>query len=324
MLSRIKAALSGIKTKIMGDSLKILFRQYMKKFKKYAFIDLECRSPEQFEASIIRLYHTIEKGLAYEDYRAGFGRDNIDKLITSLKQYSERGYDIDRQFYQTAISCLNAYVEKNKKAGLEDKELEDRISALPGRANELGGALEVSAPDAPEQLSFEELLSSRHSIRHFSDKPVDIDELRKAVELAQYTPSACNRQGWKTRIIADKKVIESVLANQNGNRGFGQEIDKLLVVTADLRAQQRSRELFQAYIDGGMYAENVLNALYSKGIGSVPLSASLTIWQEKNVREILKLHDAEVLIIFIGVGNYPEGSVTTTKSERKAPETVVV
>ena len=213
---------------------------------------------------------------------------------------------------------------ERKQNGHEDSELELRVNKLPGKANKSGGTILVSAPVHPENLTYEQLVTMRHSIRHFSKEPVDGNLLQEAIKLAQYTPSACNRQGWKTRIVADKERIKTILANQNGNRGFGQEFDKLLVVTSDLRAQQKSRELFQAFIDGGMYAESVLNCLYSKGIGSVPLSASLTAEQEKNIRKVVGMDDAEVFILFIGVGNYPKGEFLTTRSERKPIEVEVI
>lgn len=304
----------------LKNSPAAIMKRYQKMFLKYSFVDLSCESIEQFDASITRLYHTIEKGLSYSDYRPGFGKDNVEKLLTSLEQYKQHGYDTERFCFKTAISCLDEYVTKNKVNGLEDSALESRMAALAGVSNGMGGVISVSKPADPESMNYEELVSSRHSIRHFSDKPVDVELIKEAIRLAQYTPSACNRQCWKTRIIADKDKISSVLDNQNGNRGFGHEFDKLLVITADLRAQQRSREMFEAYIDGGMYAESVLNSLYCKGIGSVPLSAALLPSQDIKVREMLGINDAEVLIIFIGVGNYPEGEFLTTRSERKPSE----
>ena len=309
---------------IMGNTTDDLLKQYYSNFKKYAFVDLNCESREQFEASVTRLYHTIEKGLSYEEYRAGFGSENIEKLLTSLEQYAAKGYDTGAFFYETALSCLQRYIEKNKAHGHEDAKLNERVARLKGQANDFGGSILVSAPADNTRKNYEELVTSRHSIRHFSGEPVDLDLLREAIELAQYTPSACNRQGWRTRIVADKEKIKTILANQNGNRGFGQEFDKLLIVTADLRAQQRGRELFQAFIDGGMYAESVLNALYFKGIGAVPLSASLTPLQEKNVRAAANIEEPEVFIIFIGVGNYPEGETLAARSQRKQAHVEVV
>lgn len=313
----IKSLAKKVISGIGGNSTKEVLLAYNESFENYAFTDCNCESYEQFEASITRFYHTIEKGLAYEDYRAGFGENNVKSLVKSMEQYVSKGFDTTAFFYETALSVLNAYVEKNRQHGYEDKELENRIKTLPGKANECGGTIIVSAPVNPEQLTYKELVSERHSIRHFSSEPVSIEKLKKAISLAQYTPSACNRQGWKTRIIASKNKINAILENQNGNRGFGHEFDKLLLITADLRAQQKNREIFQAFIDGGMYAESVINSLYYYGIGSVPLSAALTQEQEKKVRDISGIDAGEVLIMFIGIGNYPEGESLTTHSARR-------
>lgn len=290
----------------------------------FSFVDGSCTDEKQFEASITRLYHTVEKGLSYLNYRPGFGKENVEALVRSLEQYSKQ-YSVDKFFYQTALSVLNEYVRKNAEYGVENKELSKRISALPGKKNEAGGAIKF-VPLSSEELSkanYKELVETRHSIRHFSDKPVELERVENAVKLAQYTPSACNRQGWKTYIVNDKAVLREVLKNQNGNRGFGQEFDKLLVVVGDLRCFNRDREVFQVYIDGGMYAMRVLDSLYYERIASVPLSASLTKEQEENVRKLLKLDPAEVLIMFIDIGNYPD-ECQTTRSERKPAEYTVI
>lgn len=295
------------------------FKDYIRKYRRFSFVDCACKEKEQFDASIIRLYHTIEKGLSYADYRPGFGEENVKKLIATLEQYSQK-YGCQSFSYDTALSCLLEYVSKNKEYGYNNPVLETKISNLPGVKNDYGGTILISKPSNPNTMSYEELIKSRHSIRQFSKEPVEQSLIVEAIKLAQYTPSACNRQSWNTRIICNKDLMKKVLSNQNGNRGFGQELDKLLLITSDLRAQQREREKFQAYIDGGMYAANLLNALFAKGIGSIPLSASLTTEQEQNIRKCLKIKDAEVLILFIGIGNYPEGSFLTTKSTRKPIE----
>lgn len=295
-------------------------KAYLKRYLESAFTEGDCKNIQQYEACITRLYHTIEKGLAYLEYRPGFGRDNVKKLVDILYKYVET-YDKQTFFYQTALSVLHEYVKKNKEYGYSNEEQEKRINSLSGAPNTSGGILAFT-PLTTEELrsaNFETLILNRHSIRHFSDIPVSLEKIKKALALAQHTPSACNRQGWRTRIISNKKKIEAVLKNQNGNRGFGQEFDKLLVVTSDLRYFNRERELFQGYIDGGMYAMNLLNGLYYEGIGSVPLSASLSEVQEESVRKILNIDNAEILILFIGVGNYPD-ICQTTKSERKDVE----
>lgn len=323
-MSVVKKAKNKIKKLLGKTPEKTLYENYYNKYQRFSFVDGSCTDEKQFEASITRLYHTVEKGLSYLNYRPGFGKENVEALVRSLEQYSKQ-YSVDKFFYQTALSVLNEYVRKNAEYGVENKELSKRISALPGKKNEAGGAIKF-VPLSSEELSkanYKELVETRHSIRHFSDKPVELERVENAVKLAQYTPSACNRQGWKTYIVNDKAVLREVLKNQNGNRGFGQEFDKLLVVVGDLRCFNRDREVFQVYIDGGMYAMRVLDSLYYERIASVPLSASLTKEQEENVRKLLKLDPAEVLIMFIGIGNYPD-ECQTTRSERKPAEYTVI
>jgi nitroreductase len=317
MIYKIKHFLRTVINIFFGNGIDQIAGKYMRSFKKYAFVDCSCKHKAQFEASIIRLYHTLEKGMAYDDYRPGFGKDNVNKLILSLEQYEAKGYDVNEFFYETALSCLHKYISKNEEYGLIDEDLKNRVNKLAGSPNECGGTLKVYPTVDADKMNYEQLMEQRHSIRHFSAEEVDIELVKDAIRIAQYTPSACNRQCWRTRIIADKNMIKAVLSNQGGNRGFGQEINKLLLITADLRAQQRNREVFEAFIDGGMYAESVLNALFYKGLGSVPLSAALTNTQAKNIRELLNIPEAEILIMLIGVGNYSKEATTTTLSSRK-------
>lgn len=301
------------------DASKILLMRYFDRFRRNAFNNGKCINEKQYEACITRLYHTVEKGLAYENYRAGFGKDNIMTLISTMEEYSKI-YGCDAEFYRTAIDVLQQYVRKNLIYDFHNEEIENRIAQLPGKSNEKGGVIEF-VPWTEEKLqhtNYKDFVLNRHSIRHFSDETVMVDEIEKAFELAQHTPSACNRQGWKTYIVQDKATIAEVLKYQNGNRGFGQEIDKLLLITADLCYFNKDRELFQAYIDGGMYAMSMLNALHYYRLGTIPLSAALIIEQENAVRKIMRISDSEVFILYIGVGKYP-ATCQTTRSERHAP-----
>ena len=276
---KIKSAFVFLKK--MFRTSKSASNRYYKKYQRYAFAETKCKDEYQFEASIIKMYHAVEKGLSYVDYRPGFGRKNIDNLILSLEQYSRR-YDTQAFFYETALSVLHEYVRKNKEVGLVDEELEQKINSLPGKANQCGGIIDFLPYQKNQNYTFADFIKSRHSMRHFSDVPVDFERIVKALETAQHTPSACNRHGWRSWIILERDALQSVLANQNGNRGFGQEISALIVVTGDLRCFNRGRELHQVFIDGGMYAMNVLHGLHDEGLASVPLSASLFEEQDKN------------------------------------------
>lgn len=302
------------------NSAGAIHNQYIKRFNANAFTEGHCTQYGQFEASITKLYHSVEKGLSYQEYKAGFGKQNIEKLILSMRQYADK-YNANAFFYQTALSVLWQYIDKNREYGLIDEELEKTVRSLSGEPNDKGGVISVSNPGPTVRtLGYKDFVESRHSIRQFSNEPVNVEVIRQAIELAQFTPSACNRQGWKCKVVSDKELIKKLMANQNGNRGFGEGIDKLVVIVSDLHYFSKGREVYQAFIDGGMYAMNMLHALHYCGIGTIPLSASLTTEQEENVRKLLKMEDSEILIMFVGCGNYPEGEILTTRSERRSPE----
>lgn len=294
--------------------------EYIDRFQRHSFKGNSGICERQYEAIITRNYHTVEKGLSYVNYRAGFGKRNIEALLSSMENYIKDGYDPNRFFFQTAISTLEAYIKENRKYDYYDEQLEQRLAQFDISGNEKGGALYFE-PKTKEQLlnlKYDDFILSRHSIRHFAADDVDVKDIISALELAQHTPSACNRQGWRTIIVSNKDVIREVLKNQNGNEGFGHEFNKLLIITADLCCFNFDREIHQAFIDGGMYAQSVLNALHFEGLGSVPLSASLSKEQEDNVREILNLKESEMLIMFIGTGKYPDECKTTMSARTKA------
>ena len=304
--------------RMIGNS-NIVALKYLSRYKKYTFNGIIGQDYNQYEAIITRLYHTIEKGLSYTDYRPGFGVGNVQKLIQAMENYINDGYSEDAFFYRTALSTLEFYINKNKIYKHIDNDLEKKIESLKGKSNGKGGSLKITplSKETIQQQPYDKFVCDRHSMRHFSKAPVDINDIKNALIIAQQTPSACNRQGWRSIVISNKEIMEKVLNNQNGNEGFGNEFDKLILIVSDLRYFNRDRELFQAYIDGGMYAQSVLNSLHFQHIATVPLSASLSMKQEENIRKLLKLNGSEVLVMFIGIGNYPDECLTTMSTRRK-------
>ncbi len=206
MLRRIKTIVKNL----FVNNEKRQFYLYEKRYFRHSFVNGKCKTEKQFEASITRFYHTIEKGLAYLNYRPGFGHDIIDILISEMEEYA-KCYNTETFFYKTALSTLSFYMKKNKENGFVDKELEQRICSLPGVQNEAGGCFFFNPIKETENISFEDMIKNRHSMRHFSSEPVNLELVKDAINLAQFTPSACNRQGWHTYIVNDREVLKQVL-----------------------------------------------------------------------------------------------------------------
>ncbi len=54
------------------------------------------------------------------------------------------------------------------------------------------------------------IIKTRRSIRNFSSKNVDIQQVKKIIDVATHAPSNMNRQGWRFFIIQKKEIIETI------------------------------------------------------------------------------------------------------------------
>ena len=127
----------------------------------------------------------------------------------------------------------------------------------------------------------------------------------KAVEMARYAPSVCNRQSWKVHIFKDRDKIDTLLGLQNGNNGFTQSIKQLLIITGDTKKFTKL-ESNQVFIDGGLFSMSLLLSLHSKEIASCCLNTCLPYLDEVKVKKIGKISGSERLIMMIGIGNYKD------------------
>lgn len=276
---------------------------------------------QKMQYTLSRETHTIEKGMSMRNPRKGFGQQKVSNLIGRLKKYCTLYLQQDSEFLEYPLSTIQTYIEYTHKTGVKIPDIDKAFAELlhmAGRksVNSKAGIM----PETKENIlancnkDFESLLYSRHSMRYFSEEPVSEDLIYKALELAQRTPSACNRQGWLTHVYRAPKSVD-LIKWQGGSRGFEDEIKCAILVTANLKAFL-SYEVHQAYIDGGLYAMNLINALHSLGLGTIPLSCGFD-WKKLTELSKFEVPDNEVPIVIIGIGNLPE-KYNVAVSERKA------
>src|SRR5699024_9003022 len=106
--------------------------------------------------------------------------------------------------------------------------------------------------------------------------------------------------------IKNPLLVKKVLQIQGGLRGKRENLNKILVVTADKQYMAHAHERNQTYIDGGLFAMSLIYSLTSKNIATCALNASFSYKQDKDMREFLSIHESEDLILFIAIGSYPE------------------
>lgn len=262
---------------------------------------------EKMQYTLLRENHTIEKGLSLRNPRKGFGQQKILNLLDRLNLYLCKYGEKDKNFLYYPLGTIKHYISYTKSNGVEIPAIEEKYKSLVDKSGlidikEQGGIVQITQNDILKQCNtnFKSLLMSRHSIRYFSKEDVAKDAIDQALKLAQRTPSACNRQGWHTHVFQGEKSI-NLIKWQGGCHGFEDEIRTSILVTANLKAFLYY-EIHQSYVDGGLYAMNLINALHSLGLGTIPLSCGFTHSKLKELNHF-NIPENEVPIVIIGIGN---------------------
>ena len=104
----------------------------------------------------------------------------------------------------------------------------------------------------------------------------------------------------------EKDLIEQVLKVQSGNRGFGHLANKLIVLTVESGAFLGLNERNDVFVNGGIYAMNLLYALHYYQIGACPLNWCSMPEQDLELRKICNILHSEAVIMLIACGGVPD------------------
>lgn len=57
-------------------------------------------------------------------------------------------------------------------------------------------------------MNVTEAVTTRRSVRHFLDKPVDLETIRRVMDTARWSPSGCNYQPWQATIVTGQPLAD--------------------------------------------------------------------------------------------------------------------
>lgn len=114
-----------------------------------------------------------------------------------------------------------------------------------------------------------------------------------------------------------------MLSHHQGNRGFGDQLGGVFVVTVDLRNWNTIGERNQGWVDGGMFAMTLALGLHAEGLGACMLNWSATMEEDRSMRRLLGLGETHVIITLIGFGHMVE-SFSVPVSRRRPIEQVLL
>ena len=263
---------------------------------------------EKIQYTLLRKNHVIEKGMSMRNPRIGFGQQKVSDLIIELNRYYELYFKENIDFMIYPLATIKKYIEYTKQHGVSIGGIEDsydkllKRTKLNNRINLASGTRVILKKEIIKTIpsNYEAFMSSRHSIRYFSKDIPDKELIDNALRIAQQTPSACNRQSWLVHIYQGKKALD-LLMWQGGAKGFEDEIQIVILVTANLKAFL-AYEKYQVYIDGGLYSMNLVNALHAQGLGTIPLSCGFHERKLKKLNSCYGIPENEIPILIIGIG----------------------
>ena len=320
---------SEIIKNIKGLILLLNFFFDFKRFLKWSSASNKITTQTNLRALITMDYHRLEKGLALKTPKVGFGKDVIERLTRFLPEYQEQ-YGSD-ETVMISVNALQEYYDFNLQSGLDNKTLHQTIIKIKNKIPEdnlvgkQGGTKTVTKNAIQEsaKIDLKEFFNSRYSVRQFTAQEVDMTLIEQAVTMAQKTPSVCNRQSCKVYIFSEGEQKRKVLSYQNGNRGFGDQASKVLIVTSNLENFSSIGERYQGWIDGGMFSMSLVYALHSLGLGTCCLNWCVKHKQDKMLKISSGIPDSDLVIMMIAVGHLPE-KFKVAQSPRKPLNEVLI
>lgn len=273
-------------------------------------------------AELLFQYHKLEKGLCMPGPQRFFGYDPATATLQLLAAWRAKGLATNDPVYRGAVEALYAYRQRIEDAPAEKtallKNKLDQELAQHARHTELSTPIPASSINDTQALEyFSALVHARRSQRCFSTKPVALSLIQNAINLAQLSPSACNRQPNKVHVYSDRGKIDGLLTLQNGNRGFGHTIPTLLILSAESSCFFDASERHEPYIDGGLFAMSLLFALQAQGLSSCCLNWCVEPAQDTQAHQLGQIPASEKIIMYLAVG-YADENSKVPRSPRRA------
>jgi len=284
---------------------------------KYS-ISLGATSQEQKKTILLLLLHSLEKGMSFANKRHGYGKDKAKALLEGARDYSEKYGNDDA--LMLAMGVLNEYFN-DPYASKDDalmrlwQQTRNIGSCLTG--DSCGGVKELIVPT--DNISYDaaySLFATRSSVRVFKDQKIANDDLRKAVQIAALTPTACNRQPCKIYSVLNDETKLALIDNQLGNQGWCNNAPNLFVVSASLSSFGGVYERYQAYIDGGLFAMNFVMGLHACGIASCFKMYVRDPARDAVFRDMIGMPDNEDPIVLVFAGYYSDNPSMVPQSVR--------
>lgn len=170
-------------------------------------------------------------------------------------------------------------------------------------------------------MNFQELISTRQSVRKYCDKQVEPEKIEQIIEAVHLAPSACNSQPWRI-IIVDEPELKTEVAKATYSKTISFNrfaadapvIAVLVIEKAKLIAQIGGsiKNMEYPQIDIGIAAAHFCLQATELGLGTCMIG-----WfDEKKIHKLLNIPEKRKIGLVITLG-YPSENYKLRKKIRK-------
>lgn len=319
-----KNAISTLKNKIDGVDLMAI-----RLFSKNGF--LASFYYTFFSRQFYREHKAVLDGrLSYEQSLAQVGescillRRNIHRLEKGLIMQPRREIFADGYILET-VECYNSAIDSTVLCSEEKKWATDvltRYFEVVGHNSKTDKARSIFSPvdksgdktlsvpyayselpDCP--VDYDQLLTlfkRRRSVRWYQDKPVDMADIRKAVNASSLAPSACNRQPFEFHVVNDSDKATDIANCAMGTVGFSDNLPCIIAIVGNLNAYPAERDRHIIYIDASLASMQLMLALETLGLSTCSINWPDVEQREKMLNKKLKLQYHERVVMLLAVG----------------------
>jgi len=313
---------------------KILFLYYLHSAKKAVLPDLRRRiydkvynnsETEKVQRDLTLLYHIVEKGLTMPVPRPGFGKKVVLDLCRVINRYEKMNLPLNDLEFKQSVSVLKEYSVFHTELGFKlDDELSEKLNDITNRFKNVEGLKQknVTREEYFQDINepFDVFSRSRYSVRNYTDEEIPQSILSECIELAQKSPSFCNRQPTRVHVVKSSELKQGILELQNGNRGFGHLAETLLVITSVISTTKDIHERNENHLNGGIFIMTLLNALHFFKIGACSLNWSVSNDKDIKLRSLLNIPENEVVLMIISCGYIPDRLSLASSPRKSAKE----
>ena len=270
----------------------------------------------RLERKILLSVHSIEKSMGLRDFQPGHSVKDATHLLYHLNIYLQKQYPPSRFAFKEGLAALREYIRYQQTFDVDhgylsaiEKEYRAILKVVPQQVAEDAEryrcrSILLDADMLNDQAEeYERFVASRHSVRMFSPEAVPQTLIARAVRLANYAPSACNRQPNRVYFINAETAAKRVADLITGNKGFDKEIRNFILVTVE-RSMFAGDEQFQWYINGGIYLESLVLSLHALKLATCIMQWRAFYKTERQLKALCRIGSNEAIVAVIGVGFY--------------------